>query len=239
MLYKLFVNNKTIYKLIENHKIPKGLVNLYLRYQEIFLVGLNKKALKNITNNIEAVNKALKSENYYMYRFPIFIENWQHLSISFKDILINQNIHLLAEDQNEKNLTARTLALLLYEFLEDFQKFNNKAFRIELLTSPNPELIIKAYDELKNVYKVIKNEFWQKLGDIRHQTIAHKNKKDVRLLFDSIEKIDVLDIKGAFTFIHILYASYEGFRIHFTKHIEFYKDEIAKIPYPARKKLNS
>jgi len=71
MLYKLFFNNKTIYKLIENHKIPKGLVNLYLRYQEIFLVGLNKKALKNITNNIEAINKALKGENYYMYRFPI------------------------------------------------------------------------------------------------------------------------------------------------------------------------
>jgi hypothetical protein len=235
MLYKLFFNNKTIYKLIENHKIPKGLVNLYLRYQEIFLVGLNKKALKNITNNIEAINKALKGENYYMYRFPIFIGNWQHLSISFKDILINQNIHLLAKDQNEKNLTARTLALLLYEFLEDFQKLNNKAFRIDLLTSPNPELIIKAYDELKNVYKVIKNEFWQKLGDIRHQTIAHKNKKDVRLLFDSIEKIDVLDIKGAFTFIHILYASYEVFRIQFTKHIEFHKDEIAKIPYPVKK----
>ena len=200
---------------------------------------MNKRALKKITNNIEVVNKALRGENYFMYRFPMFIENWQHLTISFKDILINENIHLLSRDQNEKNLTARTLSLLLYEFLEDFQKLNNKTFRTELLTTPNPELIIKAYDELKNVYKVIKNEFWQKLGDIRHQTIAHKDKKDVGMLFDSIEKIDVLDIKGAFTFIQILYASYEGFRIQFTKHIVFHKDEIAKIPYPVRKKLNS
>ncbi len=213
-------------------KIPKSLINFFIYFLERKHYKANKKIISNLNHLITNVDNTLRNEFYYRQRFPLFIESWQHFNISMKDILICHNQILKCKNKDDKNLLNRTLALFLYEFLEDFQKLLNKKYRRELETVPNNDSILNKFDELKRTYKVTNENYKNNIQDIRHQTIAHKQKESSKDLLNSINHLDELDIKTAYCFIGIMYGCYEQFRINLLNHIIKNKDEIATIPYP-------
>jgi hypothetical protein len=126
----------------------------------------------------------LMQAKYQTDLIPPIFNNYLFFRLVFKDIL--SLIGQLQKEQAErdKNLTARSLALHLYEFLADAQDFLGPKMKGGLAgfdDLPNHDLLTKDLYKLKEIYKGVKDKTFKDLADIRNNTSAHKDQNPLLL----------------------------------------------------------
>ena len=215
--------------------MPKFIRRHYYNY---YLIQSERKAIKGyrklypkLEENIAALQKGMDTPEFKKNRFQLFFNNRLFFLLAIRDILTTHEQLLLNRNKNAENILARTLALHLYEFIQDFQKLNGKDFRGELATIPHPENILKQFDQIKQYFHKIKPDYESLLKDIRHHTIAHKD-KDALKLQQKISDVDQLKIIEAETLAFLLFSIYDKFLQDTGEHFVKFPKEIASLPYP-------
>ncbi|MDB5118355.1 MAG: hypothetical protein JWQ79_3847 [Mucilaginibacter sp.] len=219
---------------LDNSGLPKSITKAIFR---LYNFNANRKLRKSnnvilpkLEKDITDIKAFIERSDFKRHGFPKAVNNKLFFSISIKDIILTHKQFMAAKDKEEQNLLARSLALHLHEYLNDFQKLTGKSFRQELLTIPYPEQILKEFDSIKLGYKTISDRYIKTLADVRHNSIGHKT-KDAKILIDNIKQIDALLIREIETISLLLYALYDKFHNSIFLHIMKYPNEIAKMPY--------
>lgn len=146
-------------------------------------IEIGIKVYDSVKNNIYQINSdVMKEELLSFLNFKIFI------SINVLDIGVLSMSMNKAKYSIEQNLYARLLSIQIYEFINDYSKFNFK--NISSFLEKEPQLKLK--ERFYNYRKSILN-FYEKNGiyysEIRNSCGAHKN-KNARNLYENIIKID-------------------------------------------------
>ena len=189
-----------------------------------------KTTLPTLEKSISELQIGMSDSEFKKNRFPQYFNSMLFFRIAIKDILVIHKELLLTKNKEVQNIHARTLALHLYEFAQDFQKLNGKDFRRELATIPQSDEILRKFDLLKHHFHTIKPHYEQLLKDIRHHTIAHKD-NDALLLNSKINNIDHLKIVEIETAAFLLFALYDKFLKDAGGNFVKYQAEIIKMPY--------
>lgn len=157
---------------------------------------------------------------YKTDELPPLINHFLFFKINFKDI-VNLTIQLSkADNEQERNLLNRSLAVHLYEFLDDTKDFLGKNFKKELEEIPNSDFLIAELYKLKEYYKATKGLMFKDLGGIRHNTAAHKT-HDSLSLHQMIRNIDSKEINTNCMLVWLFYTAVANFQdsiIQFIKH---------------------
>jgi len=115
--------------------------------------------------------------------------------VNIRDILTQTRILFdFRKGTSEENLALRSLALLIYEYMDDTKDFLGKKMRttIEQII-PNKEQNLKELNFLKFFYYSLRENSIKRLADIRHHTIAHKT-QDIAILSEKIKGISRSEI---------------------------------------------
>jgi len=183
----------------------------------ISAVNIYDGLIKRLDSEIKMLEKAVRvmKKKYKTDELPLLINNLIFFRISFSDILSTVKQIIPAEGK-DKNLLLRSLSLHMYEFLDDTKDFLGPRLRKDLCIIPNSVFHLKQLQELKILYKSIRESAQNNLGGIRHNTIAHKEQNSIELnrLIKSI-KTKEGDIQMAFILVSILF----GCIIRFQKNI--------------------
>lgn len=165
----------------EQKKLEENYVLMISNISEEIEIGI--KVYDSVKNNIYQINSdVMKEELLSFLNFKIFI------SINVLDIGVLSMSMNKAKYSIEQNLYARLLSIQIYEFINDYSKFNFK--NISSFLEKEPQLKLK--ERFYNYRKSILN-FYEKNGiyysEIRNSCGAHKN-KNARNLYENIIKID-------------------------------------------------
>jgi hypothetical protein len=190
----------------------------------------DNKFLPKLTKDIDEFKAAIENEDFKRNRFPKLFYNKLFFAVSIRDIVRTNHQYLKTKDKGEQNLLSRSLALHLYEFIQDFQKLTGKSFRQQLQTIPFPEDVLEQFDSLKLGYRNISARYVQFLAEVRHTAIAHKT-KEVKTLVDNIQNLDQLQVREIATMSLLLYGLYDQFHNDIFVHLMKYHKEVAQIPY--------
>jgi len=153
-------------------------------------------ALESQIDMFEDAIKVMQAK-YATDLIPPIFNNYLFFRLVFKDIfgLIGQLQK--AQTEQEKNLTARSLALHLYEFLADTQDFLGPKMKGGLTGFDDlirHDLLTKDLYKVKEIYKATKNKTFNQLADIRNHTSAHKDQNPL-LLRNKINNISAHDVQ--------------------------------------------
>lgn len=152
-------------------KISKGTVHL--------MDGIISSLDEEIKNLEDAIN--LVSKEYSETELPIVINSFLFFRVIFKDIVLVTEQLIEEKDEQQRNLLIRTVALHLYEFLDDTKDFLGPKLRTSLKQFSDSDFHIQELNKLKKYYSIIKNLIFKELGDIRHSVIAHKDQNSIEL----------------------------------------------------------
>ena len=145
------------------------------------------KAIDNILASVTTLITFLQSQ---IEEFSKVVEEFQQIrqtdiipaifnsSIFFRitlvDILVTTKQFAKADSNEDKNIIIRNLSIHLYEFLDDTKDFFGKEMLESLKTLPDKEILIADLYKLKGINKAVKDAILKPLGEIRHNTGAHK-----------------------------------------------------------------
>lgn len=133
--------------------------------------------VKNLEDAIDLVSK-----KYSATDLPIIINSFLFFRVTFKDIVLVTEQLVEEKDEQQRNLLTRTLALHLYEFLDDTKDFLGSKLRVSLKQFPDSDFHIQELNKLKKYYSIIKNLIFKELGNVRHSVIAHKDQNSRELI---------------------------------------------------------
>ena len=145
--------------------------------------------------NFSSAMAAMKSENPTTLMLPIF-DNFLFFRIVFKDILTLVNQLQSAKTASDRNLISRSLAQHLYEFIDDCKDFlgpKQKGGLAGFEKLKDFDRLQKELYRVKEILKAVKDRSFKDLGEVRHNTSAHKTQDSI-LLYNLIKKIDSNDI---------------------------------------------
>lgn len=182
---------------------------------------LTESLTKDI-DDIANVVQLIKSK-YNTDELPIVINHFLFFKVSFRDIISLTKQVADAKDKHEKNLLNRTLAQHLYEFLDDTKDFLGKNFKNDLEKLPNSILLVPELYRLKEYYKAIKNSMFSALGDIRHNTSAHKT-QDGTVLNRMIKSIDSKEVNTNCILVWMLFALILNFQTNILRSIMHHEE---------------
>jgi hypothetical protein len=178
--------SKTIKKKKKSSPKEAGTTNYLLQ-----LINLIDEQVDGLSNVVEIMQAKYTTE-----LVPPIFENYLFFRLVYKDILTLIDQLLKVENDREKNLIARSLALHLYEFLDDSQDFLGPKMKGGLIGFEE----LKEFDKLqKDLYKLkeiaraVKNKAFKELGEIRNSTSAHKEQNSL-LLKKKIAELNVKDV---------------------------------------------
>lgn len=152
-------------------KISKGTV-----HQMDGIISSLDEEIRNLEDAIKLVSK-----EYSETELPIVINSFLFFRVTFKDIVLVTEQLIKEKDEQQRNLLIRTVALHLYEFLDDTKDFLGPKLRASLTQFPDSNFHIQELNKLKKYYSIIKNLIFKELGDIRHSVIAHKDQNSIEL----------------------------------------------------------
>jgi len=189
------------------------------------------------TDNLyEAFN--FVSEKYSTPNLSFILNSVLFFRTNFKDIVLVTKQMNSEKDEQQKNLTARTLALHLYEFLDDTKDFMGQKMRKELEHFPDSNFHIEELNKLNKYYQTIKQPIFQELRDIRHSTIGHKDQNSLEL-HRKIKEINIANIERScmmvWVIIDLILKFQKNLLISIKKNINK-KDELQSLPDVTLKK---
>lgn len=126
---------------------------------------------------------------YNTNEVPIIFDSFIFFRITLIDILGIVNQYRSTNDENEKKITIRNLALHLYEFLDDSKDFFGNRMRNSIKNNPNELELISDINKIKSYLKALNNIMGKPLADIRNHTAAHKEQRAL-ILRKKINEID-------------------------------------------------
>ena len=145
---------------------------------------------------------------------PVLINQFLFFRISFKDIMTAMKQVALSKSKSDENFLLRSLALHIYEFLDDSKDFFNKEMESSLKKLPNSDLLIKDFFKLKELFKALKTTIFKELADIRHNTAAHKELNSITLN----QKIKAIEPNSILAYAMLSFLQFSVV-VHFQKNV--------------------
>lgn len=137
--------------------------------------------------------KGMEARNNF--RYLNFFETCIYVKTIQSDLIISSNNLNKNNNEIENKFYARIIALTIYEYFNDINVILGKTLIDELKRIDFSDFIIPLNDIGKEINQLKKNRtsFFK---EIRHETIAHKNKVKTKLLEQifNIDDRDILDI---------------------------------------------
>ena len=168
-----------------------------------------------LSNDIEIYQNAVSQmqEQFKTENIPPILNSILFFRITFRDIVSLTKQVITAKEGFDKNVNSRSLALHLYEFLDDTQDFFGPKMKesIESIGFSDKDFLIKEMYRLKEYYKATKNAVFKNLAEVRHNTVAHKTQNSV-LLNKMINDLSSNDIETSCLLIWILFYMVVGFQ---------------------------
>ena len=171
-------------------------------------VHLMDKIISSLDEDIKNLEDAIKlaSKESNTTNLPIVINSFLFFRVTFKDIVLVTEQLIEEKDEQKKNLLIRTVALHLYEFLDDTKDFLGQRLRVSLKQFPDSDFHMQELNKLKKYYSIIKNLIFKELGDIRHSVIAHKDQNSIELNRKIKELNQPNNIHGFCMLVWVLYG---------------------------------
>lgn len=150
------------------------------------------QTIRLLDKDIERLNTEIQDakSNTNINNLPLIVEQLIFFRVAFKDVLTGSKQLLIADNESDRNFIARTLALHIYEVLDDSKEFFNRKMKDEVKQLPNKDLLLADFFFIQELFKGFKNNAFEELKDIRHNTVAHKELNSV-VLSQKITNIDV------------------------------------------------
>lgn len=162
------------------------------------LIALDKIAtsLREEIDNFETIIDRMNKE-YKVEETPILINQFLFFRISFCDIVGILKQLVKVQDEHEENLLCRTLSLNLYEFIDDTKDFLGPKMKEGLSGLPNESYLISELYKLKKYYwDIRKNNLFNDLAEVRHNTVGHKDMNSIRVsrMIKNISSVNIAAI---------------------------------------------
>lgn len=124
----------------------------------------------------------------------LMVSSIQFLLLSLADIMILIKYFTLPNNnENDKNLFARTLAIHYYEFFQDAGKILGNELEEQLSLLKNKE-VNNEFSLVKNTFKNIRKQYVQMVKPLRMKTAAHKE-RDIAIQYKLIESVNIDDME--------------------------------------------
>jgi hypothetical protein len=112
---------------------------------------------------------------------PFILNHFLFFRVAFQDILRMTIQALSVEDEYDANLHSRNLVVHLHDFIDTTKDFLGKKMRDDLSLFVDSDYLKNELQSLKTIYKQIKDDIFQNLSDVRHNTVAHKDTNALKL----------------------------------------------------------
>ena len=189
------------------------------------------KIINLLDPQIDIFDSAIQhlQDKYQTKELPIILNQFIFFKITFKDIIGSIKQLHKTSDTNELNLITRSLALHLYEFLDDTQDFLGHKMReeLKLMNLPNIDFLIKDLNHVKEIHKAVKNATNKSLADVRHNTVAHKEQNSL-VLNGKIKSLNQREIEMSAILSFTLFIAINHFQNNIIKSISYVIDEFVK-----------
>lgn len=96
-----------------------------------------------------------------------------YISILWMDLTVLRSRLVLEQDEYVKNVYARQLAILIYEFIKNYSSVFGKQFRKTIDNLPNGKVHIKAFNAIGKEINNIRKRHSNMLKEIRNFIAAH------------------------------------------------------------------
>lgn len=113
-----------------------------------------------------------------------------YISILSMDLTVLRSRLVLEQDEYLKNVYARQLAILIYEFIQDYPSVFGKQFREIMVNLPNGKEHIKAFNAIGKDINNIRKRHSNMLKEIRIIIAAHRD-HDGERQYDIITKLSI------------------------------------------------
>jgi len=113
-----------------------------------------------------------------------------YISILSMDLTVLRSRLVLEQDEYVKNVYARQLAILIYEFIQDYPSVFGKQFRKIMVNLPNGKEHIEAFNAIGKDINNIRKRHSNMLKEIRICIAAHRD-NDGERQYDTIRKLSI------------------------------------------------